>query len=116
MLKNSLFAPNSMQVKSLHRTCLYDEEEIDVRIGRTAGMDVQFFSAIRFLTEEEEGRLFAAAKEPLRTIILVGIYIGLRILAEALTLRWENVDLVRGLVTAQAAVMRKNPLGASKRR
>jgi len=43
------------------------------------------------------------AKEPLRTIILVGIYTGLRILAEVLTLRWENVDLIRGFVTVEAA-------------
>jgi len=57
----------------------------------------------RFLTEEEETRLLAAAKEPLRTIILVGIYTGLRILAEALTLRWDNIDLHRGYLTVEAA-------------
>ncbi|HYT55029.1 MAG TPA: hypothetical protein VEQ38_09980 [Verrucomicrobiae bacterium] len=33
------------------------------------------------------------AKEALRTIILVGIYTGLRIQAEALTLKWEDIDL-----------------------
>ena len=58
---------------------------------------------VRFLTPDKESRLLAAAKEPLRTIILVGIYTGLRILAEALTLRWENVDLARGFLTVEAA-------------
>ena len=42
---------------------------------------------VRFLTEEEEIRLLAAANEPLRTIILLGISTGLRILAEASTPR-----------------------------
>jgi len=58
---------------------------------------------VRFLSPEEEGRLLATASEPLRTIILTGIYAGLRIQAEALTLRWENVDLVGRLVTVEAA-------------
>jgi integrase len=42
---------------------------------------------IRFLDHEEQARLLAAAKEPLRTIILLGIHAGLRIRAEALTLK-----------------------------
>jgi integrase len=58
---------------------------------------------VRLLTEEEESRLLAAAKEPLRTIILVGIYTGLRILAEALTLKWQNINLQRGFLSVAAA-------------
>ena len=57
----------------------------------------------RFLTEEEERRLLAATKEPLRTIFLVGIYAELRIQAEALTLKWENVDIEHKLLTVEAA-------------
>ena len=57
----------------------------------------------RFLEPEEEARLLAVAKEPLRTIILTGVHAGLRIHAEALTLRWADVDLKRGLLTVQAA-------------
>jgi integrase len=48
---------------------------------------------LRYLTHDEEARLLAVTREPLRTIILLGINTGLRIKAEALTLRWENVDL-----------------------
>jgi integrase len=58
---------------------------------------------IRFLEVDEEEQLISAAAEPLRTMILVGIYAGLRLLSEALTLRWVDVDLKRGLLTVQAA-------------
>lgn len=58
---------------------------------------------LRYLEAEEEARLLAATKEPLRTIILTGLHAGLRIHAEALTLRWADVDLRRGLLTVQAA-------------
>ena len=52
---------------------------------------------LRYLDQEEEAKLLAHAREPLRTIILVGIYAGLRIQAEALTLKWEDVDFRRAL-------------------
>ena len=58
---------------------------------------------LRFLERAEEAQLLAAAAEPLRTMILIGTYAGLRLLSEALTLRWADVDLSRGLVTVQAA-------------
>ena len=58
---------------------------------------------LRFLEAGEETALLAAAGEPHRTMILVGIYAGLRLLSEALTLRWADVDLKRGLLTVQAA-------------
>lgn len=58
---------------------------------------------LRYLDQEEEAKLLAHAREPLRTIILVGIYAGLRIQAEALTLKWEDVDFRRGLLTVNAA-------------
>jgi integrase len=58
---------------------------------------------LRYLDHEEETKLLGHAREPLRTIILVGIYAGLRIQAEALTLKWEDVDFRRGLLTVRAA-------------
>jgi integrase len=58
---------------------------------------------LRYLEPEEEAKLLAAAGEPLRTIVLVGIHAGLRIQSEALTLRQADVDLRRGLLTVQAA-------------
>jgi len=57
----------------------------------------------RFLEPEEENRLLGVSPEPLRTIILVGIYCGLRIHSEALTLLWQHIDLVRGHLTVEAA-------------
>jgi integrase len=56
---------------------------------------------LRFLEREEERQLLEHASEPLRTLILVGIYTGLRIQAEALALRWEDVDLRRKLLRAR---------------
>ncbi len=58
---------------------------------------------LRFLEPEEEQRLVEAARSPLKELIIVGINTGLRIEAEALPLRWEDVDFRRGLLTVQAA-------------
>ena len=58
---------------------------------------------LRFLEPDEEQPLLAAAREPLRTIILVGIYAGLRVKSEALSLRKADVDLRRRLLTVHAA-------------
>jgi integrase len=40
---------------------------------------------------------------PIHTLIVVGIYTGVRIHSEALTLRWADIDLRRGLLTVQSA-------------
>ncbi len=58
---------------------------------------------LRFLEADEEHKLVAAASSPLKQLIIVGINTGLRIGAEALALRWEDLDLRRGLLTVQAA-------------
>ena len=58
---------------------------------------------LRFLEVEEEAALLAVAKEPVRTLILVGIHCGLRLRSEGLTLRWQDVDLGRRTVTVSAA-------------
>jgi integrase len=47
--------------------------------------------------------MLAAAKDPLRSIIPAGIYAGLRIESEALTLGVAEVDLRRDLLAVQAA-------------
>ncbi|MGH9462359.1 MAG: tyrosine-type recombinase/integrase [Vicinamibacteria bacterium] len=54
---------------------------------------------LRFLDHDEESRLLDACREPIRTIVLVGVHAGLRIQSEALTLTWGAVDLVRRQVT-----------------
>lgn len=58
---------------------------------------------LRVLEPEEEDRLLAHCREPLRTMILVGLYCGVRLKGEGLTLRWDDLDGVRGTVTVQAA-------------
>ena len=58
---------------------------------------------LRYLEPEEERRLLAVAGEHLHSLILLGINTGLRIQAEALTLRWEDVNFKRGLLSVQAA-------------
>ncbi len=57
----------------------------------------------RYLTLDEEARLLGAAKEPLRTVIVLGVTTGLRSVAEALTLKRENVDLENGFLTVEGA-------------
>jgi integrase len=64
---------------------------------------------LRFLEPEEEVRLLAACgEEQLRSLILLGVHTGLRIQAEALQLRWEDVDLPRGFLTVQSAYAKNN--------
>jgi integrase len=58
---------------------------------------------LRWLSAEEESRLLAVAMEPLRSIILVGLHTGLRLQAEALQLRWDDIDVTRGQLTVAAA-------------
>jgi integrase len=57
----------------------------------------------RFLEPEEEKRLLEACSEPLRTIVMCGIYAGLRIPSEVLSLKKTSVDLRRGLLTVEGA-------------
>ena len=58
---------------------------------------------LRWLDYDEEDRLLAAASEPTGTIILVGIYAGLRVRSEALTLKKVDIDFQRRTLTVQAA-------------
>jgi integrase len=59
---------------------------------------------LRWLSAEEEARLLAAAlSETLRALIVLGLNTGLRIQAEALQLRWEDIDMKRGQLTVAAA-------------
>ncbi len=56
---------------------------------------------VRFLNEQEEISLLEAASEPLRTVILAGIYAGVRVKSEALTLTWDNIDFENGFFTVR---------------
>jgi len=58
---------------------------------------------LRYLEPQEEAKLLRVAAEPLRSLIAIGTNTGLRIAAEALTLKWSDVDLARGILTVQAA-------------
>lgn len=75
---------------------------------------------LRWLEPDEEDRLLAAANEALRAIIQIGIHCGLRLRSEALTLRWEDVDLKRHTLTVAASyakngVTRSVPLNSTIR-
>ena len=58
---------------------------------------------LRFLEPEEESILLSKCGEPLRTMVLVGLYCGVRLRSEGLTLRWEDIDFTRSLLTVQSA-------------
>jgi integrase len=58
---------------------------------------------LRVLEPEEEDRLLARCTVLLRTMVLVGLYCGVRLKSEGLTLRWEDLDFVRGTVSVRAA-------------
>jgi len=90
-------------LKTLYNRCRewgkYDGEDPAVRVRQLR----ESRGRIRFIEVDEETKLLEAARDPLRTMILVGIYAGLRLLPQALTLRWADVDLKRGFPTVQAA-------------
>jgi len=56
---------------------------------------------IRFLTHEEEERLLAACKNPLRPVVITALHIGFR-LSELLSLTWNDVDFMRGSIQVRA--------------
>jgi integrase len=58
---------------------------------------------LRFLKPEEEERLLAKCEEPVRTMVLIGIYCGVRLKSEGLTLRWQDIDFRLKTLTVQAA-------------
>ena len=53
---------------------------------------------VRFLGEDEESRLFAAMPRSDWPLVLVALNTGLR-QAEQFYLKWENVDVIRGVIT-----------------
>ncbi|MDA2909796.1 tyrosine-type recombinase/integrase [Nitrospiraceae bacterium AH_259_D15_M11_P09] len=55
----------------------------------------------RVLTQDEWNRLYAAAVQHLRPILLVAYHLGLR-LGEILRLTWDKVDLARGFLKLRA--------------
>jgi len=78
-----------------------------------AGVDLQEEEGkLRFLSRDEADRLLNACDEPLRTIVLLGLYTGLRIQSEALTLRWRDIDFMRGKVTVSAAYAKNKEMRA----
>jgi integrase len=57
----------------------------------------------RALTIEEENRLLEECTPTLRTLLMCGIYAGLRIPSEVLNLKWAGIDLARNRLTVLGA-------------
>jgi integrase len=57
----------------------------------------------RQLELEEEKKLLETCSEPLKTMLMCGIYAGLRIPSEVLSLKKADVDLRHGMLTIQGA-------------
>ena len=57
---------------------------------------------IRFLTRDEEERLLAACKKPLKPVVVTAIHTGFRV-SELLSLTWSDVDFERRRVQVRAA-------------
>lgn len=56
---------------------------------------------LRWLEPEEEQALMHHLSLPMRGLVTVAINTGLRVQAEALTLKWQSVDLKRGTLTIE---------------
>lgn len=57
----------------------------------------------RVFTADEETRLLAECTQQIRTLLMCGIYGGLRIPSEVLNLTWADIDLARGRLTVLGA-------------
>lgn len=58
---------------------------------------------LRYLDQSEETKLLAVTPEPIRSMVVVAIHTGVRLLSEGLTLKWENVDFTRRRLTILSA-------------
>jgi integrase len=92
-----------LSLKALFNRCIEWEAFEGNNPVRTVKQVKEPRQRLRYLEPEEEHRLLQAAPEPLRSIILVWIHCGLRFQAEALTLKWSDVNLSRRTLTVQAA-------------
>jgi integrase len=90
-------------LKSIFNRCIEWRRFEGENPAKTVKLTREPKGRLRFLNLDEEKNLLNAAGEPLRTIILTGIYAGLRIQGEALKLKWQDVDLQHGILTVQAA-------------
>ena len=64
----------------------------------------------RFLEPDEESRLVRAASSPLAEMIVLCTNTGLRMQSEAYSLRWDHIDLKRGLLTVAGAYAKSSEL------
>jgi integrase len=100
-------------------TCAVEWEWIDANpvpayLRRRAKRGLKEGAAkMRYLTEDEEARLLAAATADVRDAIILAIDTGLR-REELFSLQWWQVDFVRGIITTttqtKSGRMRKVPL------
>ena len=56
---------------------------------------------VRFLSDAEESALLAEAREPVQSLIILGIHTGLRVQSEGLSLTWDNVNFSQKTVTVE---------------
>jgi len=93
-------------------SCLKNLVNFCIRMGLyqgenpTAGIRLpkEPWNKIRFLAHDEEARLIHELSEPLRTLVMLGIYTGVRIQSEGVGLEWEHVDLTCNLVTVPGSL------------
>lgn len=100
MLPNSVNVDVAVLKAILKKACSWGQ------LVNDPGKDVKLLKVTqrktRFLSEEEEGALFAVCSLDLRRIIEVGLLTGFR-RRELISLRPDDVDLVRETVTVAAA-------------
>jgi integrase len=83
-------------------------------IGQNPFAEVEFLEERKhrrqphILTFEEEARLLAVAPPRIRVLVILVTETGLRIRKEALQLRWEDVDLINGVIHVRES---KTPAG-----
>jgi len=94
----------------------------DLHLSSNPLRKVKFFQEVntvfRILSSEEEPRLLANASPIIQDVVVFGLNTGMRI-GEVFSLRWQNVDLERGLITVFAPKTQKSrviPINSEARR
>jgi integrase len=77
-----------------------ENEKVDKNPFRKVKLQKENNSRVRFLSEDEESRLFSVLPKIYHNLVLVALHTGIR-LGEQLRIRWEDINFAQRLLTVK---------------